>query len=79
MSTDRRELNERTWLDVRGAASRALVSPATILREARVGRLRGYKIGGRKIWRFLPADVDGWVTRTTIPTLVTPDSQRRSA
>jgi excisionase family DNA binding protein len=61
------------WLDVRGAAARALVSPATILREARARRLAAYKIGaGKKLWRFRPADVDAWVTATTTPVPVDP-------
>jgi excisionase family DNA binding protein len=56
------------WLDVRGAAARALVSPATILREARSRRLAAYKVGaGKKLWRFRPADVDAWVTATATP------------
>jgi excisionase family DNA binding protein len=56
------------WLDVRGAAARALVSPATILREARARRLAAYKVGaGRKLWRFRPADVDAWITAATTP------------
>ena len=33
----------------------------TILREARAGRLRGFKIGGRRCWRFLAEDVDRWL------------------
>ena len=49
------------WLDVQGAAARALCSDATILREARAGRLTGYKIGGRRCWRFLADDVDAWL------------------
>ena len=49
------------WLDARGAARRALVSEATILREARVRRLRGYKVGNRKLWRFKCEDVDEWL------------------
>ena len=49
------------WLDVRGASARALCSEGTILREARAGRLRGYKIGGRRCWRFRSEDVDRWL------------------
>jgi excisionase family DNA binding protein len=61
------------WLDVRGAAARALVSPATILREARARRLAAYKVGaGRKLWRFRPADVDAWITTATTPVPVAP-------
>ena len=55
------------WLTVPGAAGWALVSEATILREARVGRLRGYKVGNRKLWRFRREDVDAWLMRRAEP------------
>jgi excisionase family DNA binding protein len=61
------------WLDVRAAAARALVSSATILREARAGRLTAYKVGGRRCWRFRPDDVDRWLMGSTTPVPV--DSQ----
>ena len=55
------------WLDVRGAAARALCSDGTILREARAGRLRGSKIGGRRCWRFRTEDVDRWLMEGAEP------------
>ena len=55
------------WLDVPGAAARAICSDSTILREARAGRLKGYKIGGRRRWRFLADDVDRWLMGTAEP------------
>jgi excisionase family DNA binding protein len=55
------------WLDVRAAAARVLVSESTILREARRGRLIGYRVGGRKLWRFRPEDVDSWLTTSATP------------
>ena len=55
------------WLDVPGAAAWALVSQATILREARAGRLRAYKVGNRKLWRFRREDVDAWLMRRNEP------------
>ena len=64
------------WLDVRGAAAWALVSEATILREARVGRLRGYKVGNRKLWRFRRGDVDGWLMRREEPVEYVPREVR---
>lgn len=68
------------WLNVRGAAARALVSPATILREARAGRLAAYKVGaGKKLWRFRPADVDAWVTAATTPVPAGSRADRRHA
>jgi excisionase family DNA binding protein len=59
---------EAVWLDAAGAAARASVSSATILRAARRGHLRGYKLGaGRKIWRFRPADIDDWIMAGATP------------
>lgn len=60
------------WLDVRDAAAYAHVSESTILRAARRGTLRGYKVG--VLWRFRAADLDAWITASTTPVLV-----RRSA
>src|SRR5690242_4689221 len=60
------------WLDVAGAAVRALVSQPTILRAARRGQLKGYKIGGQRLWRFRPEDVDEWVTQGATPTAFVP-------
>ena len=55
------------WLNARGAAARALVSQGTILREVRSGRLKGYKVGGRRTWRFRVDDVDSWLMQHTTP------------
>lgn len=59
--------NAPEWLDVKAAAARALVSPATVLRELRKGRLVGYRVGGRKCWRLRPADVDAWLVAGATP------------
>lgn len=53
------------WLDVRGAAARSLTNVSTILREARAGRLVGFKIGGRRNWRFRSSAVDSWIESGT--------------
>lgn len=59
------------WLDVHGASVRAAVSEATILRAARSGALRAYKVGlGRSRWRVRPSDVDAWVMHVATPELV---------
>lgn len=63
---------EPVWLDVAGAARRVLVSSATILREVRAGRLLGYRVGGRKCWRFRPADVDSWLMTARTPVSAPP-------
>lgn len=68
------------WLTVRGAALRALCSEATVLREARKKRLRGFKIGGRRCWRFLKDDVDRWLMQRVEPVESVPhphDTQAR--
>ena len=70
--------DQSPWLTVGGAASRALLSAATILRAARRGELRGYKVSGRRCWRFRSADVDAWLMTSTTPTLVTPGQERRA-
>jgi excisionase family DNA binding protein len=57
-----------SWLDVAGAAARALVSTATIRRELRAGRLRGHRVGGRKCWRLRPEYVDAWLVGSATPT-----------
>ena len=53
------------WLDAVGAAERSLTSLSTILREARAGRLVGYRIGGRRNWRFRSSAVDRWIESGT--------------
>lgn len=76
MSADRNESGESVWLDVRGAASRVRVSDSTILRELRGGRLRGYRVGGRKCWRLRPEDVDSWLKESATPVLASPGRSR---
>ena len=75
-----REVRDRDcvtpWLDVQRAAAWALCSSGTILREARAGRLRGYKIGGRRCWRFLAEDVDRWLKQQADPIEYAPASGR---
>jgi excisionase family DNA binding protein len=61
------------WLPVREASAYAHVSESTILRAARRGALRGYKVGA--LWRFRAVDIDAWITASATPVLVT----RRSA
>ena len=65
------------WLDAKGAARRASVSAATIAREARAGRLRAAKVGGRKAWRFRPEWIDAWLEQTATPVEV-PDGKGRT-
>lgn len=67
------------WLDAHGAAAYLAVSEATLLRAARAGQLRGYKVSGRKIWRFRSDDLDAFLMRATTPVLVVPRQQERAA
>ena len=52
--------DEYRWLTVVKAATYAGVSPTTLRREAKAGRLRGVKIG-RRFWRFERVDIDSWL------------------
>ncbi len=49
------------WLSPREAATYARVSETSILRAARRGTLRAFKVGGGRLWRFRPSDVDAWI------------------
>jgi excisionase family DNA binding protein len=60
-----RLLSPDEWNTVKGAAAIARVSESTILREARAGRLVGYKVGGRRNWRFRTSAVDAWLEAQT--------------
>lgn len=60
------------WMSLRDAASYASCSVTTISREARAGRLRGYKLARRRSWRFSQADIDFWMTASAEPVLFVP-------
>jgi excisionase family DNA binding protein len=51
------------WLTRRDAAAYARLSEATIGREARHGRLRCAKVGGRRALRFRREWIDEWLAR----------------
>jgi excisionase family DNA binding protein len=55
------------WLDVIGAAKHSLTSVSTILRAARRGDLRGYKINRNRVWRFRTSDIDRWIQQSAEP------------
>lgn len=55
------------WLVAAEAASYARVSEKTLYREARLGRLRHARVGGRRELRFLRAWIDQWLTATSEP------------
>jgi excisionase family DNA binding protein len=57
------------WLTLVEAAAFAKVSGATLRREAKAGRLRAYKVGGRRCWRFKAEDVTAWLEQSTTPAM----------
>lgn len=54
--------SQETWWTRRDAAAYARVSEATIGREARNGRLRHARVGGRRALRFRRPWIDDWLT-----------------
>ena len=55
------------WLVTTQAAVYVAASPATIMRAARSGKLRGYKLSAGRVWRFRREDLDAWIQQTTEP------------
>jgi excisionase family DNA binding protein len=51
----------RAWMTLSEGAQHARVSEATLRREAKAGRLRAYKVGGRRVWRLRADDIDAWL------------------
>jgi excisionase family DNA binding protein len=49
------------WLTLLEAAEYTKVSTATITRARKAGGLRGYRVQGKKLWRFHVADLDRWL------------------
>ena len=49
------------WFTAQEAAGRARCSTATVRREARAGRLRSVRVGGRKSVRFRSEWIDEWL------------------
>ncbi len=64
------------WLDLAGAATYLLVSQGTILRAARKRELTGYRVSGRKCWRFRREDLDAWAMRANTPVLASSEPAR---
>ncbi len=53
------------WLNVSGAADRALCGPKLIYREVAGKRLRAARVGGRRELRFRPEWIDEWLEQST--------------
>jgi excisionase family DNA binding protein len=49
------------WLTLHEAATYAKVSTATITRARKSGGLRGYKVQGKKLWRFNGSELNRWL------------------
>jgi excisionase family DNA binding protein len=48
-------------MTLKQGAERAQVSEATVRREAKAGRLKAVRVGGRRSWRLRPQWVDEWL------------------
>lgn len=55
------------WLKIGEAAAYARVSEPTIRRETKAGRLKAYRVGGKKALRFRVEDVDAWLLSYLVP------------
>ena len=51
------------WLTGEEAAAYTKLSTATITRARKTGDLRGYRVQGKKLWRFHVADLDRWLQK----------------
>lgn len=51
------------WLTREEAAAYTKLSTATITRARKTGDLRGYKVQGKKLWRFHVSDLDRWMQK----------------
>ena len=69
-------MTEHRWFTLREAADHCRCSTVTLGREARHGRLRGYKLARRREWRFTAADLDKWMKASAEPALFVPSSRK---
>jgi excisionase family DNA binding protein len=49
------------YLSLKVAAASVGCSTVTLAREIRAGRLRAYRLAGRRVWRLRVADIDAWM------------------
>ena len=54
-----------TYLTLKEGAAYARCSTVTLAREIRAGRLKAYKLAGRRVWRLRVADIDTWMAGDT--------------
>jgi excisionase family DNA binding protein len=55
------------WRTVSEAAARAQTGTRLIYREAKAGRLKAARVGGRRELRFRDAWIDAWLESTAEP------------
>jgi excisionase family DNA binding protein len=53
-------------------AERCQISPKTVLRAIRSGRLRAYRLGARGAYRMRSADVEEWLNDSQVQAVVVP-------
>jgi excisionase family DNA binding protein len=53
-------------------AERCQVSPKTVIRAIRAGRLRAYRLGTRGAYRLRAADVQAWLAESAVQPVVVP-------
>jgi excisionase family DNA binding protein len=53
-------------------AERCQVSPKTVIRAIRAGRLRAYRLGARGAYRVRAADVEAWLAASQVEAVVVP-------
>ena len=61
------------------AAERCQVSPKTVIRAIRAGRLRAYRLGARGAYRVRAADVEAWLAESQVEVVVVPFPVRAPA
>ena len=69
-------MTEHRWFTLREAAAHCRCSTVTLGREARLGRLRGYKLARRREWRFTAEDLDAWMRASAEPALFVPTHRK---
>ncbi len=55
------EAIQSPWLTLEEAAAYTKLSTASITRARKDRTLRGYRVQGKKLWRFNVADLDMWL------------------
>jgi excisionase family DNA binding protein len=54
------------YLSLKQVAAYVGCSTVTLAREIRAGRLKAYKLAGRRVWRLQMVDIDSWMAGATV-------------